>query len=66
MRVGTARRIAQAIQLLHLDGQENYTYAQVSKASGIASKTLYRNKDIVQILDFAINNKRYQRCLIAN
>lgn len=64
MKNSTASKLAQAIQLLILDGFENYTFRQLSKASGIGVKTLQRNKDLVQMLDFAINKGGYKQCLI--
>ncbi len=64
MRPQTALRIAEAIQLFHLDGYEYYTYRQLANASGVSQKTISRNKDLIVILDFAINNRGYARCIL--
>jgi len=57
MRSTTACRLAQAIQLLHLDGYSSYTHSQLAKASGITTKTLTRNKDLIIMLDFALKEE---------
>jgi len=64
MKDDTATRIAQALQVFKLDGQENYTIQQLADASGISRKTLQRNHDIVDILDFVTNVEDYDQCII--
>jgi len=54
MKVETATKLAQAIQLLQLDSIFDYTNKQLSTVSGVALKTISRNRVIVTILDFAI------------
>jgi len=63
MRANTASKIAQSIQLLKLDGYDEYTLNQLSDASGINRKTLSRNHDIIDMLDFAMNIQGYDQCL---
>ena len=62
MRPNTASRIAQAIQLLNLDGCEDYTTRQLSDASGVNRKTLSRSSDLIECIDFAINRGGYHKC----
>lgn len=57
MRSSTAYRVAQAIQLLHIDGYSSYTNSQLAKASGVTRKTLSRNKDLIVMLDFALKEE---------
>jgi len=64
MKSSTAYRVAEAIQILMLDGFEKYTLAQISQASGVSIKTLRRNEDLVLMLDFALSTKRYHKCII--
>ena len=64
MKPATTKRLTQAIQLLKLDGFEDYTNRQLADASGVATKTISRNKDFVTILDFAINKGGYQKWII--
>ncbi len=64
MKNDTAIRIAQALQVFKLDGQENYTLQQLADASGISRKTLQRNHEMVDILDFAINIEEYDKCIL--
>ena len=64
MKNDTAIRIAQALQVFKLDGQENYTLQQLADASGVSRKTLQRNHDRVDILDFVINVEDYDQCII--
>ena len=64
MRDDTAIRVAQALQVLKLDGQENYTLQQVADASGVSRKTLQRNHKMMDILEFATNIEEYDQCII--
>ena len=64
MKDDTTIKMAQALQVFKLDGQESYTLNQIAKASGVGSKTLQRNHGIVDILDFAINIEKYEQCII--
>lgn len=64
MKNDTAIRIAQALQVFKLDGQENYTLQQLADASGVSRKTLQRNHDIMDILDFVTNVEDYDQCII--
>lgn len=64
MKSSTALRIAQAIQIMKLDGFESYSLSQISRASGVATKTLQRNKDLITILDFILDIKGYYRCIL--
>ena len=66
MRPNTAARVAQAIQLLNLDGCEDYTTRQLADASGVNRRTLSRNSDLIECIDFAINRGDYHRCNILN
>lgn len=54
MRSTTASKLAQAIQLFHLDGYSSYTHCQLAKVSGVARKTLSRNQDLIIMLDYAL------------
>ena len=63
MKNDTAIRVAQALQVLKLDGHDNYTLKQVADASGVSRRTLQRNHEMVDILDFAINTDGYNRCI---
>ncbi len=62
MRPSTASQIAQAIQLLNLDGSEDYTVQQLADASGVSRRTLTRNQDLIECFDFALNQGRYYQC----
>ena len=62
MRPNTAERIAQSIQLLNLDGCEDYTMRQLADASGVNRRTLSRNSDLIECIDFAINRGGYYQC----
>ena len=62
MKTITAARIAQSIQLLNLDGYGEYTNRQLADASGVSTKTISRNKDLIDALDFSINRGGYHRC----
>ena len=64
MKALTMLRLAETIQLLQLDGYDEFTYSQIAKASGISTKTLQRDYDLIQILDFALNQKGYHRCIL--
>ncbi len=64
MKPSTATRIAQAIQLLKLDDFKNYTNRQLADISGINQKTISKNKDLINIFDFAINRGDYKKCVI--
>jgi len=64
MKPSTVTRLAQAIQLLNLDGFKDYTNRQLADISGVTTKTISRNKDFVTILDFAINRGDYKKCVI--
>ncbi len=54
MKNSIAFRVAQAIQLLHLDGHYEYTNIQLAEASMISRKTITRNKDLIVMIDFAL------------
>jgi len=62
MRPNTAGRVSQAIQLLNLDGCEDYTIQQLADASGVSRNTLSRNFDLIECLDFAVNRGGYHKC----
>lgn len=62
MRPNTAARVAQAIQLLNLDGYGAYTTQQLADASGISRKTLARNQDLIECFYFALNKGGYHKC----
>ena len=64
MKDDTTIRIAQALQVFKLDGQENYTLKQLADASGVSRKTIQRNHEIVDILDFVTNVEEYNQCII--
>ncbi len=59
MKPQTASQIAQAIQLLNLDGYEDYTTRQLADASGINRKTISRNTNLIVCIDFALNRGGY-------
>ncbi len=62
MKPVTAERIAQAIQLLNLDGNDDHTIQQLADVSGVSRKTLSRNYDLIECLKFAVNLERYHQC----
>jgi hypothetical protein len=59
MKALTMLKVAQSIQLLRLDGNHEFTNAQLSRVSGISSKTLQRNADLILILEFALSLKEH-------
>ena len=59
MKTSTANSIAMGIQILHLDGYKEYTVKQLSLVSGISTKTLHKNSDLVSALDYAIGKEDY-------
>jgi len=63
MKPSTALQIAQAIQLLKLDDVD-YSYSQLALASGVSSKTITRNKDLITMIDFALYKGGYDICII--
>lgn len=64
MKPNTMIRVAEAIQLLQLDGYEDYSNVMIAETAGISRKTLERNSELVEILDFAVNPRRYHLCMI--
>ena len=65
MRAPTMQRLTQAIQLLWLDGYDEFKISHLSQVSGLSSRTLERNKDIIDILNFVLTNgKGYERCYL--
>lgn len=66
MKPLTILKVAEAIQLLQMDGYDEYSYAQIEKTCGVSRKTLQRDPELVAIIDFAVNPKRYQLCLLRN
>ena len=62
MKPATATRIAQSIQLLNLDGYGEYTTQQLADASGVNRRTISRNTDLIECIDFAINKGGYHQC----
>ncbi len=64
MRADTVSRLVNSIQLLKLDGYEEYTNKQLADASGITKKTISRNSDLITMLDFALARGGYQQCWI--
>ena len=62
MRPHTASRIAQAIQMFNLDGNNDYSIQQLADASAVSRKTLNRNKDLIECFDFALHKERYYQC----
>ena len=64
MKAFTMLRLAEAIQLLRLDGHDEFTLSQLSKTSGISTKTLQRDPDAIQIIDFALNRMEYHQCIL--
>lgn len=63
MRLDTASKIAQAIQLLKLDGYDEYTLKQLADISGINRKTLRKNHDMIEMLEFSMNIQDYNQCV---
>jgi len=59
MKTSTANSIAMGIQILHLDGYKEYTVKQLASVSGISTKTLHKNSDLVSALDYAIGKEDY-------
>lgn len=64
MKAFTMLRLAEAIQLLRLDGHDEFTLSQLSKTSGTSTKTLQRDPDAIQIIDFVLNRKEYRQCIL--
>ena len=64
MKVTTMLRLAQAIQLLKLDGVEDYTQTQLALVCGLDRKTLQRNAHLITIIDFALSKKGYHQCIL--
>lgn len=64
MKAHTMLRIAQGIQLLQLDGFNDYTQAQLVNVSGISRKTLQLNADFIKIIEFALNKEGYHQCIL--
>ena len=65
MRAVTMTRITQAIQLLQLDGYSKFATKHLSQVSGIAKRTLERNEDIIDIINFVLTNGRgYELCYL--
>jgi hypothetical protein len=64
MKALTMLKVAQSIQLLKLDGNHEFTNAQLSRVSGVSAKTLQRNAQIIKILEFALNSKEYHQCIV--
>ncbi len=62
MKPATASRIAQSIQLLNLDGYGEYTVGQLADASGVNRKTIGRNADLIDCIDFSLNQGGYHQC----
>ncbi len=62
MKPSTASKIAQAIQLLNLDGYGEYTTQQLADASGVNRRTLSRNSDLIECFNFALNKGGYHKC----
>ena len=58
----TLLRLAEAIQVLQLDGDANFTQKQLAKISGLDRKTLSRNSDLIEIVSFSLNKQGYNRC----
>ena len=54
MKSELAFKLAQGIQLLHLDGNHYYTNAVLANCTGVSTSTIKRNRDIVKILDIAL------------
>jgi hypothetical protein len=63
MKTQTMLQLALSIQLLQLDGYDDFTYAQLSSVSGVSTKTIQRNAVLIQILDFALHRKEYHQCI---
>ncbi len=64
MRADTASRLAQSIQLLQLDKHSDYTLKQLADASGINRKTVARNQGLIDMLEFALDHKEYDICIL--
>ena len=55
MKSELALKLAQGIQLLHLDGNHYYTNAVLANCTGVSTSTIKRNRDIVKMLDIALH-----------
>ena len=55
MKPELAFKLAQGIQLLHLDGNHYYTNAALANCTGISTSTIKRNHDIVKMLDIVLH-----------
>ena len=64
MTAKTMHRLSEGIQLLHLDGFDEYTVGQLAHVTGINRKTLQRNAQIIEIIDFALSKKDWHRCIV--
>ena len=60
MKTSTANSIAIGIQILHLDGYKGYTVKQLAMVSGISTKTLHKNSNLISALDYAIGKEDYK------
>ena len=64
MKAPIMTRILNAIKLLQLDGFDNFTDKQLAQASGISTRTIDRNRKIIDALKFAISYKEYEKCYV--
>jgi hypothetical protein len=60
MKTSTANRLAMGIHMFKLDGVDTYTHGDLAKATGVSKSTIKQNRQILEIIDFAINKERYQ------
>lgn len=63
MKPSTAQQIAFAIHMYQLDDIE-YSSSQLASASGVSKKTITRNKDLIIMIEFALNRGGYSRCIL--
>ena len=55
MKPELAFKLAQGIQLLHLDGNHYYTKRELSDTVGVSTSTIKRHRDMIKALDVALH-----------
>ena len=55
MRLNTAIKLAQGMQLFELDGIKNYTIKDLASITGVSAKTIGRQEDIINIINIALD-----------
>jgi hypothetical protein len=58
MKTQTMSQLSLAIQMLRLDGFDEFSKIQLANASGLSRKTIQHNAEIIEIIDFALRIHR--------